>query len=138
MKLKYTNNCVSFCAIVAILIGRTTSPWRGWWRGPCGWGAVRCCRWGLSAYQGDYRLSYLVALLLWPGPAVLVVPQASQARILMGDLPRLQDKLGLAKPIQVGDRWPDRDFAGVLVTTPEAWLADRLQGAIASRTAFRP
>lgn len=83
---------------------------------------------GLSAYQGDYRLSYLVALLLWPGPAVLVVPQASQARILMGDLPRLQDKLGLAKPIQVGDRWPDRDFAGVLVTTPEAWLADRLQG----------
>jgi ATP-dependent DNA helicase DinG len=81
---------------------------------------------GLSAYQGDYRLSYLVALLLWPGPAVLVVPKPTQARVLMGDLPRLQEKLGLAKPVQVGDRWPDPSFTGLLITTPEVWLADRL------------
>ncbi|HIK46045.1 MAG TPA: ATP-dependent DNA helicase [Leptolyngbyaceae cyanobacterium M65_K2018_010] len=81
---------------------------------------------GLSAYQGDYRLSYLVALLLWPEPAVLVVPEVTQQRILMADLPRLQEKLGATKPIHVGDRWPDPAFRGLLITTPAAWLADRL------------
>lgn len=81
---------------------------------------------GLSAYQGDYRVSYLVALLLWPGPAVLVVPSATQQRLLLGDLPRLQERLGLTKAIQVGSRWPDSDFTGLLITTPTAWLADRL------------
>ncbi len=84
---------------------------------------------GLSAYQGDYRLSYLVALLLWPGPAVLVVAEETRQRLLLGDLPRLQDRLGLTKPVQVGDAWPGQDFTGVLITSPEAWLADRLGDA---------
>jgi ATP-dependent DNA helicase DinG len=81
---------------------------------------------GLSVYQGEYRLSYLVALLMWPGPAVLVASKPTQQRMLMSDLPRLQDKLGLGKPVQVGDRWPDPTFTGVLITDPETWLADRL------------
>lgn len=81
---------------------------------------------GVSAYQGEYRLSYLVALLLWPGPAILVAPDAVGQRVLMSDLPRLQEKLRLHKPIQVGDQWPGPDFTGLLVTTPDAWLADRL------------
>lgn len=81
---------------------------------------------GLSAYQGNYRLSYLAALLLWPGPAILVATAATRQRLLMGDLPRLQEKLGLNKPIQVADRWPGPEFVGVLMTTPEVWLADRL------------
>lgn len=83
---------------------------------------------GLSAYQGDYRLSYLVALLLWPEPAILVAPQGIQQRLLMSDLPRLQETLRLTKPIQVGDRWPGPGFGGVLITSPAVWLADRLGG----------
>nr|WP_206070785.1 ATP-dependent DNA helicase [Nodosilinea sp. P-1105] len=81
---------------------------------------------GLSAYQGEYRLSYLIALLMWPGPAVLVAPRSTSQRILLEDLPRLQEKLVLPKPIQQGDRWPQADFAGLLLTTPEAWWSDRL------------
>jgi ATP-dependent DNA helicase DinG len=81
---------------------------------------------GLSAYQGDYRLSYLVALLLWPEPAILVAPPGIQQRLLLSDLPRLQETLNLPKPIQVGDRWPHPDFRGLLITSPELWLADRL------------
>jgi len=83
---------------------------------------------GLSAYQGDYRLSYLVALLLWPEPAILVAPPGIQQRLLMSDLPRLQETLNLPKPIQVGDRWPHPDFSGLLITDPGIWLADRLEG----------
>lgn len=81
---------------------------------------------GLSAYQGEYRLSYLIALLMWPGPAVLVAPPTTGQRVLLEDLPRLREKLLLPKPIQQGDRWPSPDFAGLLITTPEAWWSDRL------------
>jgi len=81
---------------------------------------------GLSAYQGQYRFSYLIALLMWPGPAILVVPDEIRQTILLQDLPRLQDSLSLHKPIQIGNRWPHPDFAGLLMTTPEAWFNDRL------------
>jgi len=81
---------------------------------------------GLSAYQGQYRLSYLIALLMWPGPALLVVPDPIRQEILQQDLPRLWESLPLNKPIQVGHRWPSPDFDGLLITTPEAWFADRL------------
>lgn len=81
---------------------------------------------GLTAYQGQYRLSYLIALLMWPGPAILVVPAAVRQKILMGDLPRLRDSLPVNKPVHVGDSWPHPDFEGLLVTTPAAWFADRL------------
>jgi ATP-dependent DNA helicase DinG len=81
---------------------------------------------GLSAYQGQYRFSYLIALLMWPGPAILVVPDAIRQVIVMQDLPRLQESLSLHKPIQTGNRWPHPDFVGLLITTPEAWFNDRL------------
>jgi ATP-dependent DNA helicase DinG len=83
---------------------------------------------GLSAYQGHYRLSYLVALLMWPGPAILVAPERVNQRLLLRVLPQLQEKLLLQKSIQTGDQWPDPDFAGLLLTTPAPWLADRLHG----------
>ena len=83
---------------------------------------------GLSAYQGEYRLSYLIALMMWPGPAVVVAPDPTAQRVLMVDLPRLQEKLRLHKPVQRGDRWPGDTFNGVLITTPEVWLGDRLGG----------
>lgn len=81
---------------------------------------------GLSAYQGEYRLSYLIALMMWPSPAIVVAPEPTAQRLLMVDLPRLQEKLRLHKPVHRGDRWPDPDFNGLLITTPEAWLSDRL------------
>lgn len=81
-----------------------------------------------SAYLGHHRISYLVSLLLWPGPCVLVAPEPVQQQILMVEVPRLQEKLTCSKSIQVGDRWPDPAFRGILITTPQVWLADRLQG----------
>ncbi|TVQ10445.1 MAG: ATP-dependent DNA helicase [Leptolyngbya sp. DLM2.Bin27] len=81
---------------------------------------------GLSAYQGEYRLSYLIALMMWPGPAVVVAPDPTAQRVLMVDIPRLQEKLGLRKPVQMGDRWPGSGFNGLLITSPGAWLGDRL------------
>ena len=81
-----------------------------------------------SGVLGHYRISYLVPLLMWTGPCVLVAPEPLQQTILMVEVPKLQDKLPCIKPIQVGDRWPDPGFQGILLTTPEAWLADRLNG----------
>ncbi|MGB3135882.1 MAG: ATP-dependent DNA helicase [Nodosilinea sp.] len=83
---------------------------------------------GLSAYQGEYRLSYLIALMMWPGPAIVVAPEPTVQRLLMVDLPRLQEKLRLHKPVHRGDCWPSDDFSGLLITTPTVWLSDRLGG----------
>jgi ATP-dependent DNA helicase DinG len=80
-----------------------------------------------SGYHGRYRLSYLMPLLLWQEPAILVVPEAIQQRLLMVEIPRLRQWIVTDKPIQTGDRWSDDQFQGVLLTTPQAWLSDRLQ-----------
>lgn len=79
-----------------------------------------------STYQGHHRISYLFSSLMWPGPVVLVVPESSQQQIITLDLPRLRDWIPTHKPVQVGDCWPSPHFEGLLITTPEAWLADRL------------
>ena len=80
-----------------------------------------------SGYHGRYRISYLLPALMWPEGVVLVVPAAVQSRLLKVDIPRLQQWISTTKPIQVGDRWPSSSFQGLLITTPEAWLSDRLQ-----------
>jgi ATP-dependent DNA helicase DinG len=80
-----------------------------------------------SGYHGRYRLSYLMPLLLWQEPAILVAPEAIQQRLLMVEIPRLQQWITTQKPIQTGECWIDPDFRGLLLTTPEAWLNDRLQ-----------
>jgi len=79
-------------------------------------------------YHGRHRLSYLVPMLLWRSPMILVAPEAVQQRLLMVEIPQLRQSLGISKPVQVGDRLPDPSFEGLLLTTPEAWLGDRLQG----------
>ncbi|WP_228021433.1 ATP-dependent DNA helicase [Vasconcelosia minhoensis] len=81
---------------------------------------------GASAYDGSYRLSYLTPALLWPEPAIVVLPQPLQSQILRQAIPSLQQAMPLIKPIQVGDRWPGGDFRGLLLTSPQAWLRDRL------------
>lgn len=80
-----------------------------------------------SAYHGRYRVSYLLPALMWEGPVVLVAPPTVQQRLLMVDIPRLQQWLPTQKSIQVGDRWPSEQFTGLLLTTPDAWLGDRLR-----------
>ncbi len=79
-----------------------------------------------SDAQGRYRLSYLVPLLMWHEPVILVVPEAVQQRLLMVDIPRLRQWIDHPKPIQSGDRWISPDYKGVVITTPQAWLGDRL------------
>ncbi len=74
----------------------------------------------------SYRLGYLTPLLLWPDPAILVAPAAVQQRLLRIEIPRLRQWMPTPKSIQQGDRWPQDNFQGLLLTTPEAWLGDRL------------
>lgn len=79
-----------------------------------------------SGNQGRYRLSYLVPLLMWHEPVVLVVPEVIQQRLLMVDIPRLRQWIDYPKPIQSGDRWVSPDYQGILITTPQSWLRDRI------------
>lgn len=79
-----------------------------------------------SGYFGRYRLSYLMPALIWPGPVVLVAPDSLRQRLLMVEIPRLQQWIEMPKPIQMGDRWPGEGYQGVWLTSPEHWLVDRL------------
>ncbi|NES98712.1 MAG: hypothetical protein F6K32_26775, partial [Desertifilum sp. SIO1I2] len=77
-------------------------------------------------YQGRHRLSYLVPVLMWPEPVILVAPPSVQQRLLMVEIPRLQQWIGTPKAIQTGDRWPGAEFRGLFIVSPETWLKDRL------------
>lgn len=77
-------------------------------------------------YQGRYRLSYLAPALIWSGPIILVATQQVQQRLLRVEIPPLQQWLQTNKGIRTGDRWPNADFQGLLLTSPEAWLAAQL------------
>ena len=79
-------------------------------------------------YQGRYRLSYLAPALLWPQPVVLVATTGVQQRLKAVEIPRLQQWFQTNKAIWTGDRWPSDDFQGLLLTSPEAWLAAQLAG----------
>lgn len=79
-----------------------------------------------SEYHGRYRLSYLMPALLWSGPVILVVPETLQQRLLMVEIPRLRQWISTPKAIRTGDRFPADDFDGLLLTSPESWLCDRL------------
>ncbi|WP_026099011.1 helicase C-terminal domain-containing protein [Kamptonema formosum] len=81
-----------------------------------------------TAAGGRYRLSYLMPLLMWPNRAVLVAAEEVQQRVLNVEIPQLQQWLDKPKAIRTGSRWPSEGFQGLLLTTPEAWLKDRLEG----------
>ncbi len=72
-----------------------------------------------------YRLSYLVPALMWPGPVLIVAPEAIQQRLLQVEIPRLRQLISLDKPIRTGTAWPT-GFGGLMFTTPQAWLRARL------------
>lgn len=73
-----------------------------------------------------YRVSYLMPLLMWPTPAVLVAPARLQEHLVQVEIPRLQEWLLTHKPIQTPPT--GADFQGLLLAEPELWLADRLAG----------
>ena len=80
----------------------------------------------LAAYQGTHRLSYLIPALLWPEPAILALPDDLLKQVLQQDIPNLQQSLPVIKSVQAGDIWPGDSFKGLLVTSAQGWLRDRL------------
>lgn len=79
-----------------------------------------------SGYHERYRLSYLVPVLMWPEPVILVAPESVQQRLLLVEIPQLRQWVQSTKSVQAGDRFPTADFCGLLLMTPEVWLGDRL------------
>jgi ATP-dependent DNA helicase DinG len=83
----------------------------------------------VSGYQGRYRTSFVASALMWHGPVIIVAPEAVQQRLLQVEIPRLQPWLQAHKPIRTGDVWPGSDFAGLLLTSPQAWLKAQLSSS---------
>jgi ATP-dependent DNA helicase DinG len=73
-------------------------------------------------YQGRYRTSFVAPALMWHGPVVIVAPETVQQRLLKIEIPRLQEWLKISKPIFIGDKFPNKEFQGLFITTPQAWL----------------
>ncbi len=80
-----------------------------------------------GGHRGPYRWSYLMPLLLWSGPVILVASPSVQQRLLKVEIPRLCQWLGTLKPIATGEFPDDRNFQGLLLISPEYWLNDRLK-----------
>ena len=79
-----------------------------------------------------YCLSYLMPILLGDWSVIIVAPNPTQEYLLTTEIPLLQQWLGTSKKIRTGDSWQDGDR--LLLTTPEAWLSDRL----GNQTKFPP
>lgn len=71
-----------------------------------------------------YCLSYLMPILLGDWSVIIVAPPLTQKYLLQTEIPLLQDWLGTNKSVRSGDRWQLGD--GLLLTTPQNWLRDRL------------
>ncbi|NEQ51316.1 MAG: ATP-dependent DNA helicase, partial [Leptolyngbya sp. SIO3F4] len=91
-----------------------------------------------ATYRGHYRLSYLMPALVWPGPIVLVVPNAIHQQLLRDEIPTLLQTLPIIKSIHVGQHWPSNTFQGILVTTPNAWLSAQLNSTEESKQSQFP
>ncbi len=78
-----------------------------------------------AAWQHCYGLSYLLPALLYPEPALVVVPEQRLSTLLHQEIPELLSFLAVTKPVQRGDRWPT-GFQGVLVMSLEEWVAAQL------------
>ena len=78
-------------------------------------------------YHERYRLSYLVPVLLWDAPVIVVAPEAVQQRLLLVEIPQLRQWIQTTKSIVASDRYPGAEFQGLVLVTPEVWLGDRLR-----------
>ncbi len=75
-----------------------------------------------------HRLSYLMSVLMWPEPVILVVPEHWHQQLLDIEIPRLQDWNATTKPVVASDSLDEAKFSGLVVTSPEVWMRDRLFG----------
>lgn len=82
----------------------------------------------VCGYQGRYRTSFVASALMWHGPVIIVAQEAVQQLLLRVEIPRLQQWLAANKSIRTGDAWPDAEFQGLLLISPEAWLREQLAG----------
>lgn len=82
----------------------------------------------VCGYQGRYRTSFVASALMWHGPVIIVAQEAVQQLLLRVEIPRLQQWLPTNKSIRTGDAWPDAEFQGLLLTSPEAWLRGQFAG----------
>lgn len=72
--------------------------------------------------EGKYRLSYLLAALLWDRAVTIAIPAVARDRLLTSELPQLQQWLGTNKPVYCGVPPTQADFNGIWVTDPQSWL----------------
>ena len=81
-----------------------------------------------SGVNAPYRLSYLMPLLVWDAPAIVVASESVQQWLLNVELPRLQQWLDVSKPVQIITRNSrPTEFSGLSFVTPQLWLHDRLK-----------
>ncbi|MCM1982784.1 helicase C-terminal domain-containing protein [Lyngbya confervoides] len=83
----------------------------------------------LAAYQGRYRLSYLASLLFSPQSAVVVAPLPILQQILLVEMQRFRTWTQTHKPLYRAQDWPGPSAGGILLLSPQEWLAD-LQAAV--------
>ncbi|MBD2002776.1 MULTISPECIES: ATP-dependent DNA helicase [Cyanophyceae] len=81
---------------------------------------------GSPQSMGSYRLSYLSPALLWQGPVIVVAPESVQQRLIEVQIPQLQQWMKTDKAIITDYALPE-NFQGLLLTSPEIWLSDRLK-----------
>ena len=80
-----------------------------------------------SGSAAPYRLSYLMPLLVWDAPAIVVASEFVQKWLLQVELPRLQQWLDVSKSVQIiTPNATPTEFSGLSFITPELWLQDRL------------
>ncbi len=77
-----------------------------------------------GAYRQRYRVSYLMPILMWPKPAILVAPTPLLEHLRAVEIPRLQEWLNTDKPIETYPQ--NSDLVGLMLADPESWLASRL------------
>ncbi|MBD0313471.1 MAG: ATP-dependent DNA helicase, partial [Microcoleus sp. T3-bin5] len=77
-----------------------------------------------GAYRQRYRVSYLMPILMWPQPVILVAPTPLLEHLQAVEIPRLQEWLQTERPIETySDNATGR---GLMLADPESWLAARL------------
>jgi len=85
-----------------------------------------------GSHNQEYQLSYLLPILMWPQKTILVAPQSVQEHLLNVEIPRLlanQSQISSLLPQKAIQTYPlqDSNFDGLLLITPEAWLAKQWQ-----------
>lgn len=85
-----------------------------------------------------YRFSYLMPVLMWPGPVILATSSAVGQSLVQMEIPRLLSRYvgdsALNKPVinlsnslvEEGDTWPYGNANSLFITTLENWLGDKL------------